>query len=276
VVALRSEPVANLVYEALYNEMPYQRETSKTVFRKVLEIVRRFREQWTMDPLPFYLADQIRLPAKWLGNPFDINYLSSWFLPGMIIDGEAVFLGQHNIRTTVMLKGEQIQAIYLMEFYDAGIRKIKTFDPKEYADLFVGMKDSYEDSRERAVQLGIRLWNQGHGYQNQVTVVQTEFLKTLGSLNSVSIWKNPFRLHRLIKPIRKLASLAKAGAIVTYPDKMLVALEEWVQRVGRLHVYRPIITVPFDRQKPIHRGLKYVKGTIALVVVIVILALLIG
>jgi hypothetical protein len=108
-----------------------------------------------------------------------------------------------------------------------------------------------------------------------VTVVQTEFLKALGEMNSVSIWKSPFRLHRLIGPVRKIAKLAKAGAIVTYPDKMLVALEEWIKRVGRLHVYRPIITVPFDRRKPIHRGLKYVRGTLAVLGVAAIIGLLI-
>lgn len=262
VVVLRSEPVANLVYESLFHEMPYRREDTKAILRKALEIVRRFREQWSMYPLPFYLADPIRLPAKWLGNPFDINYLATWFLPGMIVDGEAVFLGQHNNRTFVTMDGNKIIAMYSIEFYDSGIRRFVTHDPKKYSDLFTDMDTTYDDVRERAVQLGIRLWNEGYGFQNQVMITQVEFLKTLGQLNSVNTWKNPFKLFKLIGPIRRLIKLGKSGAIVSYPDKMLVALEEWIQRVGRLHIYPNILYIPFDRRRPRRRGLKYIKETL--------------
>ena len=272
VIVLRTEPVANLVYESLFHEMPYRREDTKAVLRKALEITRRFREQWTMYPLPFYLADWIRLPAKWFGNPFDINYLASWFLPGMIVDGEAVFLGQHSNRTFVTMDQNKIIAMYSIEFYDSGIRRFTTHDPKKYSGMFTDMASTYEDVRERSVQLGIRLWNEGYGFQNQVMITQLDFLKTLGQLNSVSIWKNPFKLFRLIGPIRRLMKLGKAGAIVSYPDKMLVALEDWIKRVGRLHIYSNILFIPFDRRRPRYRGLKYIKETlIALVIMAVIL-----
>ena len=262
VIALRIEPVANLVYDALYNEMPYSRENTKGVLRKLIEIIRRFRELWTIYPLPFYLSDPVRLPAKWLGNPYDINYLASWFLPGVIIDGEAIFLGQHNVRTFVTMDDDRIIAIYTLESYDAGIRKVITHDPEKYAHIFAGMKPDYDDVKTRAIALGINLWNEGYGFQNQVMITQSDFLKTLGQASSIEIWKNPLKLWRVIKPGKKLVKQLKGGAIVTYPDQMLVSLENWVKKVGRLKIYRPLLSVPFDRKRPRSRGVKYVKPTI--------------
>lgn len=268
VLTLRSEPIANLVYEALFHEMPYDREDTKIVLRKTLEIVRRYRELWSIYPTPFYLADHFRLPLKWLGNPCDINYLASWFLPGVIIDGEALFLGQHSHRTFVTLDGEKIKTIYSMEFYDGGIRKVTTRDPSEYEDIFTGMEHTYNGVKEQAINLGIRLWNEGHGFQNQVVVIQSGFMEALSEVGSLSIWKSPFRLLRLIKPIRKMIRIAKEGGIVTYPDAMLVSLEKWVRKVGRLNIYLPVLTVPFDRKRPRSRGLKYIGATVAAVAVI--------
>ena len=262
VIVLRAEPVANLLYEAMFHPMPYQREDTKIVLRKSLEIIRRFRELWTMHPLPFYLRDGYRLPAKWMGNPFDINYLASWFLPGMIVDGEAVFLGQHSIRTFVTLDGEKILAMYTLEFFDTGLRKIQTHAPKDYAEVFSDLQPTINDVRERAVQLGIRLWKEGHGFQNMVTVTQAKFMRTLGEAGAISTWKSPLTVYKAIKPIRSLIKQAKQGAVVVYPDAMLVELERWVKKVGRLKIYSALITVPFDRKKPRSRGLQYIGASL--------------
>ena len=262
VIVLRFEPVANLLYEAFYHPMPYQREDSKIVLRRAMEIVRRFREQWHMHPLPFYLTDPIRLPAKWLGNPYDINYLATWFLPGMILDGERVFLGQHNVRTFVTLQEQRILAMYTLEIFDTGIRKVITHDPSQYADLFADVEPTPEAMKECAVQLGIRLWKEGHGFQNQVTITQKDFLATLGEVGSQQVWKSPLSLWRIVRPIRNLIRMAKQGALVTYPDLMFESLEKWVKQVGRVHIYSSLITVPFDRKRPRSRGLKYVRASL--------------
>jgi hypothetical protein len=266
VVALRTEPVANLIYEALYHEMPYGREDTKQVLRKLLEIVRRFREQWSMSPLPFYLHDHWRLPAKWLGNPFDINYLAAWFLPGMIVDGEQVILGQHNQRTFVTLDGSKILAIYMMEFYDGGIRRLVTLDPAKYADVFAELKPEYSDARQRAEDLGHRLWKEGHGFQNQVMVMQKDFLTNLGAVGSLRTWKSIFLVWRAIGPARRLFKSGKRGGIVSYPDQAIFALERWIQKVGRVKIYRSLITIPFDRKRPRSRGRQYIGFTVGLVV----------
>jgi len=275
VIVLGIEPVANLVFEILYNRMPYDRESTKSIIRKFLEILRRFQEQWTMHPLPFYLNNYLRLPAKWLGNPYDINYLASWFLPGVIIDGEAIFLGQHNIRTYATLEKGRILTIFTLEFYDGGIRNFITHGPGVYSDIFADLEEDYNDVKERAIKLGIRLWNDGYGFQNQVVIIQTQFLKTLGQVAAINIWKNPLMLWRLIKPGRKLIALFKTGGVVLYPDKLFFALEAWVKKVGRLYVYPPILSVPFDRKKPRSRGLKYVKSTIFAGVVIALFILIV-
>lgn len=261
VLAWRTEPLANLVYEAVRPPQPWGRDDSKLVLRRALEMTRAFGEQWQLYPRPFYLKDWVRGPARLLGSPYDISRLSYWFMPVVIIDGMDIFLGQHNCRSYVVLDGNRPQLMISVEVYRSGLRKIRTHDPAEFADIFADMRPGYEGTRAAAREVSLRLWEKGHGFQTLVSVMRQSTVKTMLELFSVHRFARLHRLFGLIWPLRRLLKELKAGGIAAYPDRMLVQLEKWVAKAGRLRIYSNVVNWGFDRS-PRSRGLLYIKETV--------------
>jgi len=271
VIAWRTEPLANLLYEAVRPTLPWGRDDTKLVLRRALEMTRAFGEQWQLYPRPFYLKDWVRGPARLFGSPYDISRLSYWFMPQVIIDGMDIFLGQHNYRSYVVLDGNRPCLVLSVEVYRSGLRKIRTYDPAGFADIFVDLQPGYEGTRAAAREVSLRLWDKGCGYQTLVSVVRQSTVKTMLELFAVRRYAYLYRLVGLIGPLRRLLKELKAGGVAAYPDRMLVQLEKWVAKAGRLRIYRNVINWNFDRHaRP--RGLLYIKETLIGLLVVALAA----
>jgi len=277
VIVLRTEPLANLCYEATRPPLPWQREDLKLVLQRVLEIVKGFGATWHMHPLPFYLKDWFRLPGKLLGLPYDINRLAAWFMPKVIIDGMEIFLGQYNNRTFILLDGDEPVLVLNLEMYNAGPRRLRTFDPMQFKEVFAKPERSFQNTRFGVEEVGLRLWDQGFGFQNMMIGMRLSAMKALGDLLAVRHYSYLYRMFGAIRPLIRVVKEMKAGGLAVYPDRLLVSLEHWVREVGRPRIWGTLLNMMFDR-KPRPRGLLYVKGTIfaALAVVLVIGLLVYG
>jgi len=271
VVSMRAEPVANMVYETLRPEMPWNREDLKLVMQRGMELAKGFDKYWYMHPLPFYLKDWVRRTNKMLGIPYDINNLATWFLPTVLADGSELFLGQHNTRTFVVLDDDEPVLVLILEIYTGGTRRLQSIDPAKFRDVFADKERSYETMREGAKEIGLRLWEEGYGYQNMVTGMRMSALSALGDLLSVRRFAYLYRLLGTVRPLFRVVREMKAGGLVAYPDRMLVELENWIKKIGRPRIYHTLLNMTFDR-KPRTRGLLYVKETIlaALIVAAVV------
>jgi hypothetical protein len=267
VVALRTEPVANLVYEAVRPTLPWTRDDARLLTQRALELVKGFGELWHLSPTPFYLQSWFRFPARVLGLPYDISHIAAWFLPTIIIDAAVVFLGQHNNRAVVLLDEDQPVLAVTIEEHNMGIRRVRTLDPAPFAELFAKLPRSYQGTRERIVEFGLRLWDQGYGFQNMVVGLRVSALRAMGDFLAIKRFANPLRLVTTIRPLMRLIREMKGGGLVVYPDRMLLELEKWIQHVGRVRIYRTLAAINFDRPART-RGLLYVKETIVAAVVV--------
>lgn len=277
VIVLRTEPLANLFYEAVRPKLPWPREETKLVLMRAMELIRDFGKIWHMHPLPFYLKNWFRVPGRILGLPYDINNLAAWFIPTVLIDGVEIFLGQHNYRTFVLLDGDIPVLALTVELYNAGLRGLRTLDPAQFADIFAGRKHDYDAMREGIREVGLRMWEKGYGFQNMASVIRLSALKALGDLLSVRRFSYLYKLLGLFGPLRRVLREMKAGGLVVYPDRLIKELENWVKSVGRVRIYHTLLNMNFDR-KPRTRGLLYIKETIiaAIILSIIITVLVIA
>ena len=122
--------------------------------------------------------------------------------------------------------------------------------------------------RERVVEFGLRLWDEGYGFQNMVIGLRLSALRALGDLLAIRRFANPLRLFGAIRPLLRVIREMKGGGIVVYPDRLFVELEKWIQHIGRPRIYRTLLQINFDR-RPRTRGLLYVKETIAAAIAVI-------
>ena len=154
-----------------------------------------------------------------------------------------------------------------IEEHNMGIRRVRTLDPAPFAELFAKLPRSYQGTRERIVEFGLRLWDQGYGFQNMVVGLRVSALRAMGDFLAIKRFANPLRLVTTIRPLMRLIREMKGGGLVVYPDRMLLELEKWIQHVGRVRIYRTLAAINFDRPART-RGLLYVKETIVAAVVV--------
>ncbi|HDH97426.1 MAG TPA: hypothetical protein ENF73_06845, partial [Proteobacteria bacterium] len=142
-LALRTEPLANLLFVALFHEFPWDREEFKMVMRRGLDIVRGYGEYVAISPEPLVLRSWFRKLLRALKFPYEISRLSSWYLPQAFIEGYQTFLGQNYTRALALLDGDRLVSLSTIEFWRGGIKQMKILEPEDYRHIFDPFPKTY-------------------------------------------------------------------------------------------------------------------------------------
>ena len=258
VLAVRAEPLANLVYEVLYRRYPGDREDVKTIVGRALEIVRRYPEHWSLHPLPFYLRGWARALGRFLGAPIDIRRLAVRDLAHVLVEGPLIFMGICNQRVFGVLEGDRLRLLVSVHSTDGAIRRVRLWDPDEFQDLLTGLGKDPEDAKARAIAVKHRIWER-YEWVDLIVLVRTEMLAAAGRLISPDLWRSPWRLWRLPFRRRRVRKLAAKAGLIGYPDLLLREFRRWAEKRGRAGILWNATKAAFD-QGPRPRGRLYWKG----------------
>ncbi|UCD84476.1 MAG: hypothetical protein JSU92_14610 [Deltaproteobacteria bacterium] len=270
-IALSLDPVVNLLYELVSRPLPYGSDDQITILRKLLSLIKNFKRQWTICPSPIALKNYVRLPARLLGLPYDITNLADWFLPQVIVQGSGIALGQHFRTALIILEGTSVQAVIILEHYDGGLRKVKTFPVSELHPLFERTGPGYRSIREAVIKAKHLIWEKD-GWISFAVSIQKNLLSELRSLLLGKKLTSLFRLPFAFPDLVRIFKLLRKGGMVVYPDISLREANKWVKKRGRFWVYSSLIQIPFTRKRPRTRGLLYVKSTIIAAVILGVIA----
>jgi len=264
-LALRTEPVSNLMFVSLFHAFPWDREEFKTVMRRGLEIGRKYGEQVAFAPEPLILRSWFRKILKALKVPYEIGRLSSWYLPQAFVEGYQTFLGQNYTRAFALLDGDKLVSLTTIEFWRGGIEKVKVLEPQDYQHIFDDFPRTYDEMKKRVARLQVELWER-EGWVDLVLCLNKELLRLLKELPSPRKSINPLGVPRLLKTLRRVKESLRSGTLAAYPNRMFVELENWVQERGRISIYGVLVKLLFDLYRPRKRGLLYVRATVAAVI----------
>ncbi len=269
-IALSFDPVINILYELITRPLPYKEADLIIILRKLLSLVRNFKSQWAIYPVPIALKNYVRLPIRLFRLPYDITNLADWFLPQVIVQGSGIAVGQFFRSALIILEGSSVQAVIVLEQYEGGIRKIKSFPASEISPFFQEVELNYSSIQEATIKAKHLIWEKD-GWINFAIAIQRGLFRELGRLILSKKLSSLLRLPFAIPDLVRIWKILRNGGVVIYPDISLREANKWAKKRGRLWVYSTLIQIPFTRKRPRTRGLLYVKSTIIAAVILMAL-----
>jgi len=257
VLALQADALFSVLHECFLRPFPLKKNDAELVLGKLLYLVRGYRSQWAIHPVPIGL--------RWS----NISRLSYWFLPKFIVEGAMVTLGLLHKFAFIFLEQSTVISAFVIEMYDGGVRMLKTFPANELSQFF------HDGSlRENLIKAKHHIWHKD-GWVNFAIAMQASLVKEVLKLNLsgtlTSIWRLPGAIPRLMR----MWKIIRNDGIAVYPDRGLVELERWVKKTGRINVWLTALQIPFDRSRPKRRGVLYVRETIAALLALGVIVLFI-
>jgi len=245
VLALQADALFGVLHECFLRPFPYVKNDAELVLGRLLYMVRGYRSQWAIHPVPIGL--------RWS----NITNLSHWFLPKFILEGAMVTLGLLHRFAFIFLEQSAVRSALIIDMYDGGVKRVKTFPANELSQFF-----HTGSLRENLIRAKHHIWHKD-GWVNYAIAVQASLVREVLKLNLSGSLTSIWRLPRAIPYLMRIWKIIRNEGIAVYPDRGLVELERWVKKTGRIKVWLTALQIPFDRTRPRRRGVLYVRETIA-------------
>lgn len=262
VITISADMFLNVLYELLARPYPQEPTDLKVLLKKIFYTISRYGDLWNIYPVPVPLKNYVRLPIKALGLPYDINQLSWWFLPGLIVDGGKLGIGQMVRYGMVTMDKDKLLGVVLIDTYNGGLSGIKTLETDEYKDIFAGTKQRLSTMREKLIDAKQRIWEK-EGWVDIIMLVQKDLMLEMRRLMYGRALNSMLTLFLAVPPAMRMAKILKKGGFIAYPvDAYAKYAVPYIAKTGRMKLLGTAAQIPFDRKKPRKRGLLYIKETI--------------